>query len=89
MPNVGRTSKPVRILCLDKDLYESAEVQDLMAKGHPVEVPHDNLDLADYDLILGRRAWYCDTKHLKYLEKVAIPAVRKRADYQKDKTKDA
>ena len=85
---MGKTSKPVRILVLDADLYESAEVQDLIAKGHPVAVG-DYSGPLDFDLILGRRAWYCDTKHLKYLEKVAIPAVRKRADYQKEKVKDA
>jgi hypothetical protein len=86
---LGKTSKPVRILVLDRDLYESAEVQDLIAKGHPVSHKYDAVNPDDYDLILGRRAWYCDTKHLKYLEKIAIPAVRKRADYQKEKLKDA
>jgi hypothetical protein len=85
---------------LDKDLYESQEVQDLKAKGHPVDLAESTEGcascgdkspgyLSDYDLILGRKAWYCDTKHLKYLEKIAIPAVRKRADYQKEKLKDA
>lgn len=75
---------------LDQDLYESQEVQELAAKGHPIalatEAPYET---TQFDLILGRKAWYCDTKHLKYLEKIAIPAVRKRADYQKEKLKDA
>ena len=75
---------------LDKDLYESEEVQSLAAKGHPVELADPtSYGIGDYDLILGRRAWYCDAKHLKYLEKVAIPAVRKRADYQKEKLTNA
>jgi len=93
---VGRTSKPVRILVLDEDLYGSEEVQALLSKGHPVEVAGAGGctcagcfgALANYDLILGRRAWYCDTKHLKYLEKIAIPSARTRIDYrEKEKTK--
>lgn len=85
---MGRTSKTVRILVLDRDLFESAEVQDLIAKGHPIDCIEIER-LHDYDLILGRGAWYCDTKHLKYLEKVTIPAVRKRIDYHQEKTPNA
>lgn len=87
---MGRTSKSVRILCLDPDLWESAEVQALIEKGHPVELPPIDLTgrklIEDYDLVIGRKAWYCDSKHLKYLEKVTIPAARKRIDYRKETT---
>ena len=92
---MGRTSKPVRILVLDEDLYNSPEVQALIEKGHPIDLPWTCSDcdcgagdLRGYDLILGRKAWYCDTKHLKYLEKIAIPEARTRIDYrEKEKVK--
>ncbi len=76
---MGTTSKPIRMLVLDADLWESPEIQSLAEKGHQIDGP-DEITL-DYDVILGRRAWYCDDKHLKYLEKVMIPAIRNRADY--------
>jgi hypothetical protein len=91
---MGKTSKPVRILVLDRDLFESPEVQALIEKGHPVELAgqfhccSDSRQPTDYDLILGRRAWYCDAKHLKYVEKIAIPSARTRIDYrEKEKVK--
>lgn len=91
---MGSTSKPVRILVLDEDLYNSEEVQALKEKGHPVEcvgvdAPVDpDVTPSGYDLIMGRRAWYLDTRHLKYLEKIAIPAARTRIDYrEKEKRK--
>jgi hypothetical protein len=87
---VGTTSKPVRILVLDEDLYNSAEVQALAEKGHPVTLWEGPFE-ASYDLVIGRRAWYLDTKHLKYLEKIAIPSARSRIkDREKaEKTKNA
>ena len=90
---MGKTSKPVSILVLDKDLYESPEVQELIAKGHPVVLSgefhccDDSRQPTDYDLILGRKAWYMDTKHLKYIEKIAIPAARKRQENRSKETK--
>ena len=77
---MGKTSKPITILVLDSDLYQSPEVQELIAKGH--EVIYDTAP--KFDLILGRKAWYLDKQHLKYLEKVAIPAARERV-YPKEK----
>lgn len=73
---MGTTSKPAKILVLDRDLYESAEVQALIAKGHVVDGPKD-FELF-YDLVIGRKAWYMDFWHLKYLDKIALPAIRKR-----------
>jgi hypothetical protein len=87
---LGKTSTPGRILVLDEDLYGSPEVQALVDKGHPVEfwVPaFGEKHPSDYDLILGRRAWYCDTKHLKYLEKIVIPEARTRIDYREKEKK--
>lgn len=90
---MGKTSKPVRILVLDEDLYNSPEVQALKDKGHPIEcvgvdAPVDvDVTRSGYDLILGRRAWYCDMKHIKYLEKIIIPAARTRIDYREKEKK--
>lgn len=76
---MGKTSKPVTILVLDADLYNSAEVQALVEKGHDVSVGAELKGFLDsWGLIIGRRCWYMDTKHLKYLDKIAIPAARKR-----------
>lgn len=74
---MGTTSKPVKILVLDPDLYESPEVQALIEKGHHVRLSAVHTEII-YDLIIGRRAWYMDAWHLRYLEKIAIPAARKR-----------
>lgn len=72
---MGKTSRPIRILVLDQDIYGSAEVQALIAKGHTVGLAADPVVC---DLIIGRKAWYMDTKHLKYIEKIALPAARAR-----------
>ena len=83
---MGTTPKPVRVLVLDQDLFDSAEVQDLIAKGHRVALGTMSPGyLSDYDLIVGRRAWYLDTHHLKYLA-LALKSARARINYQKEKT---
>ena len=86
---MGTTSKPLRILVLDQDLYESPEVRALKDKGHPVHSVNEahGTSVTDYDLILGRRAWYMDSKHLPYLEKVTVPAVRARVYNREKETK--
>ncbi len=55
MTNLGKSSKPISILVVDKDLFDSPEVQELKEKGHPVV--YLNVEEAGYDVIIGRKCW--------------------------------
>ena len=83
------THKPVRILVLDKDIYDSPEMRDLAEKGHVVFGPeslegHGHLE---FDVVMGRKAWYMDTKHLKYID-TAMKAARMRRYARAEKASD-
>lgn len=70
---MGKSQKPLRIALTDPDLLDRPEFQALAAKGHTVTVLE-----GEWDVVMGRRAWYMDVLHLKYLEQ-AVVAARKRA----------
>jgi hypothetical protein len=68
---MGTTNKPLRIAVTDADLFDHPDLVQLDAMGHVIEL------VDQYDLVLGRRAWFMDLKHLRYLAQ-ALVAARKR-----------
>ena len=78
---MGRSPKPLSLL-VHPDLVESAEVQELIGKGHTVTIMGSEVE---HDLMLGPRCWHMDTRLVKYLD-LAVKAAR-TIKYPKEKKK--
>jgi hypothetical protein len=50
---MGKTSKPLQLLVLDEDLYNSQAIQDLISKGHTVTY----LAVPPHDAVIGWKGW--------------------------------
>lgn len=88
---MGKTPKPLRIFILDKDLYETLEVQEYKAKGHFIDYAGQYVaprwPIEENDLVMGKKAWRMDLDLMKYLplalaegRRVKYPKATKEGD---------
>ena len=61
---MGRTPKPLNILCIGIWGDEFVELADM---GHTVDYDLATLPLTEYDVIFGPHCWRMTVDHMKYL----------------------
>lgn len=65
---MGKTSKPISILCMDKELFQSESIKQFIDKGHHISIsPSSDIEfesflLTDYDVVIGPRCWRIDPR---------------------------
>ena len=78
---MGKTNSPLT-LYVDAELYATPEMQKLVEMGHNIILL--NPVLAECDGIVGSKAWYMPSSHVKYLD-VALKEIRRRKREQAPK----